>query len=95
MKNLFVILFLLTFFLIIISCSEDSNNPSDDNGSNIETVTICDQVWMAKNLDVSHYRNGDTIPQVTDPGEWANLTTGAWCYYDNDPANGKNIWKTL
>lgn len=52
------------------------------------SVTIGTQVWMQKNLDVSTYRNGDTIPQVTDPAQWANLTTGAWCYYDNDPANG-------
>jgi len=28
-------------------------------------------------------------PQVTDNTEWANLTTGAWCYYDNDPTKGK------
>jgi uncharacterized protein (TIGR02145 family) len=53
-----------------------------------ETVTIGNQVWMVKNLVVTHYRNGDPIPQVTDPTEWANLTTGAWCYYNNDPANG-------
>src|SRR5688572_19958820 len=52
----------------------------------IETVTICDQTWMLKNLDVDHYRNGDPIPEVTDPVEWAKLTTGAWCYYFNDPA---------
>lgn len=52
------------------------------------TVTICSQVWMTKNLDVSTYRNGDAIPQVTDPTAWANLTTGAWCYYNNDAANG-------
>jgi uncharacterized protein (TIGR02145 family) len=31
------------------------------------------------------YRDGTEIPQVTDPTEWENLTTGAWCYYDNDP----------
>jgi uncharacterized protein (TIGR02145 family) len=43
---------------------------------------------MLKNLDVATYRNGDPIPQVTDPTQWANLTTGAWCYYNNDPANG-------
>ena len=47
-----------------------------------------DQTWAAKNLDVSRYRNGDTIPQVTDPDAWSNLTTGAWCYYNNDPLNG-------
>ena len=51
-------------------------------------TTICDQDWMVKNLDVSTYRNGDQIPEVTDPSAWAGLTTGAWCYYNNDPANG-------
>jgi uncharacterized protein (TIGR02145 family) len=35
------------------------------------------------------YRDGTPIPQVTDATEWANLTTGAWCYYDNDPSKGK------
>jgi uncharacterized protein (TIGR02145 family) len=43
---------------------------------------------MEKNLDVLTYRNGDVIPEVTDAAEWAGLTTGAWCYYDNDAANG-------
>ena len=52
------------------------------------TTTICDQIWMVKNLDVDHYRNGDPIPQVTDPAAWAALTTGAWCYSYNDPAFG-------
>ena len=55
----------------------------------IETVTIGNQVWMAKNLDVFTYRNGDIIPEVKDPDEWKNLTTGAWCYYNNDPKNDK------
>jgi uncharacterized protein (TIGR02145 family) len=54
-----------------------------------DEIKICDQVWMTKNLDVDHYRNGDLIPQVSDSTEWANLTTGAWCYYENDPANGE------
>ncbi len=50
--------------------------------------TTLGQVWMSKNLDVTTYRNGDPIPEVTDPGEWAGLTTGAWCWYNNDPALG-------
>lgn len=50
------------------------------------SVTICSQKWMDKNLDVTTYRNGDTIPYVTDPTQWAALTTGAWCYYNNDPS---------
>ena len=56
---------------------------------NIETVVIGTQEWTVKNLDVSRYRNGDIIPEVKDPKEWTNLKTGAWCYYDNDPKNGK------
>ena len=53
----------------------------------IQTVKIGTQEWTKKNLDVSTYRNGDVIPEVKDPNEWAKLTTGAWCYYDNDPKN--------
>lgn len=53
------------------------------------TVTIGTQRWTQRNLDVATYRNGSTIPQITDPTQWAALTTGAWCYYDNDPANGE------
>ena len=51
-------------------------------------VVIGAQTWTACNLDVTTYRNGDPIPQVTDLSTWNSLTTGAWCYYNNNPANG-------
>src|SRR4030095_3838125 len=54
----------------------------------IPTTKICRQVWMDKNLDVTTYRNGDVIQKITDLTECSSLTTGAWCYYNNDPANG-------
>ena len=50
-------------------------------------VKIGKQEWMAENLNVDHYRNGDPIPQVSDPKEWVALTTGAWCYYQNEAGN--------
>ena len=50
------------------------------------TVTIDTQVWIKENVTVSRYRNGDTIPQVTDSAQWILLTTGAWCWYKNDSA---------
>lgn len=53
----------------------------------LPNVSICDQVWMTKNLDVDKYRNGDAIPQVTSSSEWESLGTGAWCWYNNDSAN--------
>jgi uncharacterized protein (TIGR02145 family) len=54
----------------------------------LPNVTIGTQIWSSTNFDVTTYRDGTPIPQVTDPTQWANLTTGAWCYYNNDPANG-------
>ena len=56
-------------------------------------IKIGDQTWTSKNLDVETYRNGDAIPQVEDQEEWANLTTGAWCYYENETANGTTYGK--
>lgn len=51
-------------------------------------VTIGSQVWMGANLDVSTYRDNTSIPQVMDATAWDNLTTGAWCYPNNDPILG-------
>lgn len=50
------------------------------------TVTICSQDWAVKNLDVDRYRNDDSIPKVTNNAKWVALTTGAYCYYNNDSA---------
>lgn len=47
-------------------------------------VTIGTQTWMAENLKVSHYSNGDEIPNVTDNSQWHVLTSGAYCLYNND-----------
>jgi uncharacterized protein (TIGR02145 family) len=58
---------------------------TDIDGNTYQTVRICNQVWTTSNLKVSRYRNGDIIPQVTSNVQWASLTTGAWCYYNNDP----------
>ena len=57
------------------------------------SITIGTQKWMIVNLDIETYRNGDIIPQVTDPTVWATLTTGAWCYQNNDAANGVKFGK--
>jgi uncharacterized protein (TIGR02145 family) len=51
------------------------------------TITIGTQKWMLHNLDVTKYRNGDPIPNVTDNTAWSNLSSGAYCNYDNNAAN--------
>jgi uncharacterized protein (TIGR02145 family) len=57
------------------------------------SVIICTQKWMDRNLDVTTYRNGDPIAYVTDSAAWAALTTGAWCYYNNDPSTNATYGK--
>jgi len=66
---------------------------TDIDGNTYHTVNIGGQVWMSENLRVTHYRNGDALPNVTDNTEWINLTSGAWCNYNNDPALGEMYGK--
>ena len=61
----------------------ETGTVTDTDGNVYQTVKIGSQWWMAENLRVTHYRNGDAIPNVTDNTEWSNLTTGAYCNYDN------------
>ncbi len=58
-----------------------------------QEIKIGTQTWTTKNLNVSTFRNGDKIPQVQDKKAWGNLTTGAWCYYENKTANGTTYGK--
>lgn len=55
----------------------------------MQEIKIKNQIWTNENLDVSHYKNGDPIPNIQDPAEWKNTKTGAWCYYDNNIENSK------
>jgi len=60
---------------------------TDIDGNVYDIVKIGTQVWMKQNLNVTHYRNGEAIPNVTDDGAWVGLTTGAYCNYNNDANN--------
>ena len=96
MKNIILTILASSFFISYSkndsptsqNQNNDANSLTDADGNVYQTVTISNQTWMKSNLNVSHYRNGDVIPQITDSSQWANLTTGAWCYYKNDDANG-------
>jgi len=67
---------------------------TDIDGNTYYTVLIGTQEWMAENLKVTRYRNGDAIPNVTDIALWTNATEGAWCTYNNNPAN-KGVYGLL
>ena len=68
-----------------LQSNSGSETVTDQNGNSYPYLTYGDKVWTVKNAEVVTYRDGTEIPQVTDATEWSNLTTGAWCYYDNDP----------
>ena len=67
----------------------------DYDGNYYNVVMIGNQIWMKENLEVTHYRNGNAIPLVTDNTAWSNLTTGAMCYYNNDSATYAGTYGTL
>ncbi len=51
---------------------------------------------MAENLNVSHFKNGDSIPEAKTAEEWRTAVEKdkpAWCYYNNDPENEKKYGK--
>ncbi len=74
-------------FKIRITADDRSNTVTDIDGNRYRIVQIGRQVWMADNLKVTRYQNGDPVPHVTDDAEWTGLQTGAYCFYQNDAAN--------
>ena len=61
-------------------------NPDDKT-----SVRMGNQVWMAKDLDISFFRNGDPIPEMKTIDEWIKAGADkkpAWCYYENNSGAG-------
>jgi len=60
---------------------------TDIDGNVYQTLVIGDHEWMTENLKVTHYRNGDAIPHISDNGDWTSTSSGAYCVYDNNSSN--------
>ncbi len=61
----------------------------DFDGNVYKTVKIGTRVWMADNLKVKHYSNGDPIPDIKEPKLWDILTSGASCDFNTNPVYTK------
>lgn len=72
-------------FLTSCECEEDitTDKVVDIDGNIYYAVTIGNQTWLNKNLNVTHYRNNDPIPYVTDNSLWSGLSYGAYSEWDN------------
>ena len=101
-KLLISIILLVT----IVSCSEKNDPLNQDNsqsastvtdkdGNVYHTVTIGTQTWMVENLKTTKYNDGTAIPLVTDNTAWHNLSTPAYCWYNNDATTYKNKYGAL
>ena len=79
----------MTFY----SCSDDEDEvlPDEDtpgkvldiDGNEYKTVKIGDQIWMAENLRVTKYNNGDPIPTGLSDDDWGDTTEGVYAIYNN------------
>ncbi len=82
-------IFLALFISVSATVSNGQETVKDRDGNVYKTVKAGSQVWMAENLKVTHYRNGEVIPKITEPKQWDALTSGAWCDIVNNPVKAK------
>lgn len=93
-------LFFSIIWIIAISfgsvAQEKGSLTDTRNAKPFKTVKIGTQTWMVKNLDVTTFRNGDTIQEAKTSEMWNEAGISgkpAWCYYKNNPSNGIKLGK--
>ncbi len=64
---------------------------TDVDGNYYNTVIIGNQEWMAENLRVTKYNNGDSIPTGLSSMDWVNTTEGAYLIFDHEATNTDGI----
>ena len=72
-----------------LQATTGSGTVTDIDGNSYAFLTHGNQVWTVENAEMVKYRDGTPIPQITEPDDWTALTTGAWCYNNNDETKGK------
>jgi len=88
-KHLLFIIFMLSISVTAPAQQYGTLKDARD-GRVYKTVKIGEQVWMAENLNVSTFRNGDPIPQAKTNEEWETAGDNkqpAWCFFNNDAKN--------
>jgi len=68
---------------------------TDIEGNIYQAVIIGSAIWMADNLKVTKFNDNTSIPNVTGPIDWSNLTGPAYCWMHNDPLTYKQIYGAL
>ncbi len=79
-----VIPFLIGFAFVILMNGLSAQTVKDIDGNVYNTVKIGNQEWMAENLRVTRYNNGDNIPGGLSNEDWSNTKEGAYAIYPHD-----------
>jgi len=69
------------------ACLEIYGSVTDIDGNIYSTVLIGNQWWMAENLKAAYFADGSEIPNETSNVAWINLSSPAWCNYENSASN--------
>lgn len=83
-------------FLSVGSFTAHAQSIKDQNGNEYKTAKYGLQEWSASNLNVTAFQNGDLIQEAKTKEEWiqaGNEGKPAWCYFNNEPENGKKYGK--
>lgn len=94
----FCLLPVITAIMIAVTGCKKNDEPetvTDIDGNVYKTVAIGTQTWMAENLKTTKYSDGSQIPNVTAKSQWDNLTTDAYCWYNNDASTYKAAYGAL
>lgn len=76
----------------VVALKAETSSPKAPDSQKVKTVKIGNQTWMAENLNTEYFSNGDPIPYAESIEDWSEAAENsqpAWCYFDNDPENGK------
>ncbi len=81
---------------VLCNCGINAQSFRDNNGIEYKTSKLGPQEWISSNLNTSKFQNGDIIPEAKTLEEWVKAGSEkkpAWCYFENDPENGKKYGK--
>jgi uncharacterized protein (TIGR02145 family) len=82
--------YMLIIFLLA-GITAHAQKPGVTDKKIYKSIKIDNQVWMAENLNVGYFRNGDPVPEAITNEEWVRAGKDgkpAWCYYENKNENG-------